>query len=277
MSEHLPTHNADGDPVVPLTEEQRYIFDTKGWLVFPGLIPEDELKPMREFYMRLEKDPESLPEHERTSIAGPLLPTIDHPVVVGFMQEFVTQGYLAGEKCYGFRMESSANYYRPHGSNNFRPHGGSGLLQAPINSHVYHMERGRAYAGLTRIVWELNPVRKGLGGTKFLSGSHKTAFPIPKSAMEDRHSPLWETYECPAGSLVIFTEALSHTGDFWSDEDYDRLAIFRCYNSVGSKWHAWEPHPKLVESMYPLRQTLFRPVHCEHNLVDGDRSYPSKQ
>ena len=274
MSEYLPTTNADGQTVVPLTEEQRYIFDTKGWLLFPSLISEDELKPMREFYLQLKDDPDSLPEHERSTIAGPLLPSIDHPALVGFLHEFVTVERLAGEKCYGFRLESSAMYYRPPGFDAFRPHGGRGMLQPAINSHVYHVERGHANAGLCRIVWELNPVRKGLGGTKFLSGSHKGAFPIPKSAMEDRHSPLWESYECPAGSMLIFTEALSHTGDIWSDEDNDRLAIFRCYNTVGSKWHAWEPNAKLVESMHPLRQTLFRGVHCEDNLVDDERSYP---
>ncbi len=277
MSGHLPTQNADGESIVPLTEEQRFTFDTKGWILFPGLLSESELESMREFYMQVWNDDPSLPEHERSSVAGPLMPSIDHPVVVGLLQEFVGHGYLAGEQCYGFRLESSALFYRTPGHDNFRAHGGQGLFSAPINSHVYVMERGHAYSGLTRCVWELNPVRYGMGGTKFLTGSHKGAFPMPRSATEDRHSPLWETYECPAGSLVVFTEALSHTGDVWTDDENDRLAIFRCYNSVGSKWHEWEPPARLVDSMHPLRQSLFRPVYCENNLVDGERTYPPRK
>jgi hypothetical protein len=269
MSDSLPNANAnaDGDAIVPLSEEQRYLFDTRGWLCFPGLIGEEELGPMRAFYRQLKDDPESLVEHERTTIAGPLLRSIDHPVLVGFLQAFFSYQALAGESCYDFRLESSAMYFRTAGFDAFRPHGGQGMFGRPINSHVYHVLPGQAYAGLVRVVWELNPVRMGMGGTKFLSGSHKAAFPIPKSASEDRLSPLWETYECPAGSLLVFTEAICHTGDLWADEEHDRMAVFRCYNTVGSKWHEWEPPEKLVETMHPLRQSLFRAVHCENNPI----------
>ena len=36
----LPTKNADGEPVVELTDEQKYLFDTRGWLLVPGLLLE---------------------------------------------------------------------------------------------------------------------------------------------------------------------------------------------------------------------------------------------
>jgi hypothetical protein len=34
----LPTTNADGLPVVPMTEEQKYLFDLKGLIALPGLL-----------------------------------------------------------------------------------------------------------------------------------------------------------------------------------------------------------------------------------------------
>ena len=34
----LPTKNADGEPIVELTDEQKYLFDTRGWLLVPGLL-----------------------------------------------------------------------------------------------------------------------------------------------------------------------------------------------------------------------------------------------
>ena len=36
----LPTTNADGLPVVPMSEEQKYAFDLKGWICLPGLLTE---------------------------------------------------------------------------------------------------------------------------------------------------------------------------------------------------------------------------------------------
>ena len=67
------------------------------------------------------------------------------------------------------------------------------MLNFPGNSHTYHLHYDKAHSGLTRVVWELNPVQKGCGGTMFLTGSHKGAFPAPKST-EDRNSSLWEDY-----------------------------------------------------------------------------------
>lgn len=59
------------------------------------------------------------------------------------------------------------------------------------------MEKGRCHSGLTRVVWELNPVTKQSGGTRFLTGSHKAAFVRPAELSTLDHE-IFETYECPA-------------------------------------------------------------------------------
>ena len=180
------------------------------------------------------------------------------------MDEFVANGY-ASENCYGFRLESTFSTIRSKGHDNFQPHGGRGILNFPGNSHTYHMHHDRAHSGLTRVVWELNPVQRGDGGTLFLTGSHKGAYPPPASTA-DRNSDLWEDYECSAGSALIFTEAITHTGNRWENERVDRVAIFNCYNVVGNKWHKWDPYPQHLQEMPFKRQTLFRPVHCQDNV-----------
>src|SRR5687767_6782587 len=81
----VPSSNADELPEVELTEEQRYLFDTRGWLMIPGVLTPKELQPMREFCYRLKQEPESIPPHHRSSIGGPLERLVDHPVVLGFM------------------------------------------------------------------------------------------------------------------------------------------------------------------------------------------------
>ena len=265
-SQDFPQTNADGRPVIELTQEQKYAFDMRGWLLIPGVLTADEIEETREFCLRLRHDPESIPEHERSTLGGPMQKLADHPLVVGFMNEFVAHPALSSQECYGFRMESCSLVYRAFGDGQFGPHNGNGMLRFPGDSHLYRCIPGKAYSGLSRVVWELNPVQKGKGGTLFVTASHKAVYSAPES-MKDMESPLWETYACPAGSLLFFTEALTHSTHPWTNSDNDRVAIFSCYNTVNSKWHDWNPHPQLLESMPAKRQTLFRPVRAANNLI----------
>ena len=262
----LPKTNADGLPVIELTQEQKYLFDLRGWLLIPGVLSEEEAAEMRDFAVRLHKEPESLPEHERNALGGPLQRLADHPQVVGFMNEFVAYPGLSSQECYGFRQESCHLFYRSEGQGKFGPHNGSGMLRFPGDSHTYHCIPGKANAGLTRVVWELNPVRKGEGGTLLVSGTHKGVYQAPVS-INDPASPIWETYECPPGSLLFFTEALTHSATPWTNSHNDRVAIFSCYNTVNSKWHNWNPPAELLATMPAKRQTLYRGVHAQDNLL----------
>lgn len=264
----LPTVNADGEPVVEPTDEQKYLFDARGWLLVPGLIAADEVAAMHDHAMRVHADPESLPPHERNYVSGPLEKLTDHPVVVGFLNEFLAHPHLSSPECYGFRMESSGlrcPSSEPGKQGKFSPHNGSGFFRFAVDSHHYQCVPGKAFSGLTRVVWELAPVKKGQGGTLLATGSHKAAYPAPES-IQDPHSEVWETYECPAGSVLFFTEALAHSTSPWTNTDNARVGIFNLYNSVGSRWGKWEPPAELVEKMPPMRQTLFRGVHCADNV-----------
>ena len=268
-SANLTQTNADGLPVIDLTQEQKYTFDRNGWLLIPGVLPDDELKEMQEFCMRLRHDPESIPEHERSALGGPLQKLIDHPLVVGFMNEFMAHPPLSSQNCYGFRMESNALFYRTLNDGQFSPHNGNGLLRFPGDSHFYRCIPGKAYSGLSRVVWELNPVKKGQGGTLLITASHKAVYTAPES-IQSPDSDLWDTYGCPAGSLLFFTEDLTHSTHPWTNTENDRMATFSCYNAVNSKWHDWDPHPQLLAEMPALRQTLFRPVRAANNLIRDD-------
>ena len=57
--------NADGEPAVEPTCDQKYIFDVKGWIAFPGVLADDDIEEMREFCLKLKTEPESVPEPEQ--------------------------------------------------------------------------------------------------------------------------------------------------------------------------------------------------------------------
>ena len=255
----LPTTNGDGQSIIPMSEEQKYLFDLKGWIALPGLLNQEQLGPVRQHQMKFLYQRDSLPPEQRDNHGGLSQILLDHPVVAGVLNEIISHQALASEDCYGFRFDHTYTSHRKAGHDNFSPHGGGGFFNFSGNSHIYQMQKGKIHAGLIRVVWELNEVEIGDGGTLFLSGSHKSAFPRPQS-LSERESPLWETYACPAGSAVIFTEALCHSGTKWVNPDRDRLSLFTCYNTVNAKWGKACPPPEVIQSLSAKRQTLFRGV-----------------
>ena len=263
----LPQTNADGRPIIPLTAEQKYLFDARGWLLIPGVLSDSEVAEMRDYALRVHNEPASLPERERAFVAGPLQQLTDHPVVVGFMHEFLANPTMSTPDCYGFRLEACTLAVRTttESPGGFGPHNGNGFFRFAQDSHHYQCVPGRAFSGLTRVMWELNPVKYRQGGTMLATGSHKSAYTAP-AAIRNPDFDVWDTYECPAGSVLFFTEALTHSTSPWTNEENGRICGFTLYNSLNSKWGTWEPPPGLVETMPPQRQTLFRGIHCGANV-----------
>ena len=270
--ELLPTTNADGRDVVPMTPAQKYLFDLKGFVLLPALLSEEELVQIRAHQHKFLYERESLPPDERDNHGGPSQLLLDHPAVVGVLNEVLSHQALASEECYGFRYDHTYTSHRQAGHDNFGPHGGGGYFNFRGNSHIYQMQQGKVHSGLTRVVWELNEVSEGDGGTLFLPGSHKAAFPRSEE-LSERGSPLWESYTCPAGSAVIFTEALCHSGTRWTNEQRDRLTLFTCYDTVNSKWGKGCPAPEVVASFPEKRRTLFRGVWHGMSDVPGINKY----
>ena len=64
----LPTKNADGEPIVELTDEQKYLFDTRGWLLVghESLIP----KPNDYFVSRMGTESVILTRNKQGEILG---------------------------------------------------------------------------------------------------------------------------------------------------------------------------------------------------------------
>jgi hypothetical protein len=233
-----------------MTDEQRFFFDLKGWLLLPAVLSEREAAEVR--------------QHLRdggNGLTGPAQELLDHPAVVDLLSETLAEREPAAD-CYFFRCENSFVTIREAGwtpSGTSVPH----VVTPPQHAGAmrYQCDGGRIYSALTRVVWELNPVERGDGGTLFLSGSHKAKFPHPPAVLEP-DNPHLESYACPAGSVFIFTESLLHASTPWKNPKVDRVAIFNCYNSLWAQWHRLNLPHELIASMPPKRQSLFRGVYA---------------
>ena len=228
-----------------MTEEQKFFFDLKGWILIPGVLSEAEIAPVKEHVC-----------NGGNAFTGPAAELLDHLVVVDILSELLALGRVSDDY-YNFRCEGMFTTVRKAGFTPAvaeKPHGGK-----HIGSTCYQQQGTKLFSGLTRVVWELNPVNKGDGGTLFLSGTHKADFPFPASILEP-NNPHLETYSCPAGSLFIFTESLLHAGTEWKNPDVDRVSIFYAYNSLQAQYHKMNLPHETISQMPTKRQSLFRGV-----------------
>ena len=234
-----------------MTEHDRVVFDLKGYIVKPAVLNEQEIKILKEFVLRQKNQPESLPPHERCLPGGPFAKLIDHPAVMNVLLDVIDPDL---EK---IRLEDVFLNYREMGEGEWKPHAG-GRTTNP--NYAYNFHDGRIYAGMTRVVWELSEVLE----TCFIPGSHKANYNIrtnPIASIDARNSGLWESYSCPPGSLVIFSEAVRHSADFWQNPNNPRISIFCAYNHINVRHHKPDIPPVVIEKLAPKHRRFFREVY----------------
>ena len=238
------------DPV--MTDEQKFVFDLKGWLLIPAVLPEAQCAEIREFLSVLKATPEKIAAKDRATYGGPVAELHDHPTVMAVLRSIIAHD--TNENAYGVRLDGHYCQFRQAGNDGIDPHGGApgpGLF-------TYQFKNNRMYSGLTRVVWELNEVEKGAGGTLLMSGSHKSGYSVPKEHLV-KSSPLFETYSCPPGSMLVFTESLCHSGAMWKSQ-IPRVAVFNCYADHQTQFHKMRWAAEIIAGWSKKRQSLVRGV-----------------
>ena len=254
-----------------MTPEQKFFFDLHGWILLPSLLTNSEIETMKaEVYAGAKQ-----------GYQGELQKLLDHPAITGILTEILAEESYLSDDYYSFRCEGSFITVRPPGWEN--PQGTSvpHVVRPPqqANAMRYQVAGNKIFSGLTRVVWELEEVKSGLGGTTFLSGSHKAHFNyggpdpnrpnISESPWADQMRAAMTDYSCPPGSVVIFTESLIHAANDWTNPDNPRCAVFNCYNSLWAQWHRLNLDHEKIEAMPEKRRTLFRGVWE----LGGNREY----
>lgn len=249
---------AESREEIPMTEEQKFLFDLKGWIAIPGVLNPEEVAEVKGYIFTLRDHPENVPDHERNVWSGPCQPLLNHPVVTGILQEIIASDMPAqnGREAYGFRLDAASWLVREAGQGEWGPHCGGPM--GP--THSYSFRNGKMLSPANRVVWELEPIRHGDGGTLFLSGSHKSNYPV-QAAFLQKPGPLFEDYECPAGSVLVFSENICHSATRWNNQDHPRISLFYHYMYYAMQFHrGHEPPHETIMKMPPKRRSLFRGV-----------------
>lgn len=216
-----------------MNEHERYLFDLQGFLAVPDALDGAQLAALNAIFdehIAAEVEP-----GQSTRRFGRLLGwgeevrnLIDNPRITPYLQE------LLGSK---FRLDHDyADLIRsgksPIGAG---LHGGSHPFDP---AQYYHFRDGKMHNGLTVVAYNLKDVHPGDGGFGCVPGSHKSNFPFP-GAWRDLENP----HSCvcavtgPAGTAIIFTEALTHGAMSWQGQD-ERRTIFFKYSPNPLSWSA---------------------------------------
>ena len=229
-----------------LSPLDRYTFDIRGYLLFEGILAAASLSALRTAIAGRE-----LPaaadtiESQRFSFHGEFLgwhqgfrDLIDHPLVCEVLSTFIGP-HVRLDHAYGIVMAPGTSGLGVHGP------------AKPFDPSQYYVHReGQIRTGLLSFSWALSDGRSGEGGFGCIAGSHRADEPVPPGA-----DALVEEVPQPAGSLLVFTEALVHCTLPWQGAG-DRQVLMYKYSPGSSTWAKPEPPPDDVMVQLSERQRL---------------------
>jgi hypothetical protein len=232
-----------------LTAQQRYFFDVNGYLVLEAVLAERDIEYL-----------DSILGAQGLMAPGPSLDSqrfgdeflrwdagfrdlLDHPAVLPLLRDLLGD-HLRLDHAYGIRMAP--------GTSGLGLHGGG----QPFDPSQYYVHRGgRMYNGLTTVTWSLVDSAPGQGGFGCIPGSHNAHEHLPPEIPAEwvREVPL------RAGSVLIFTEALTHCTIPWTAPHERRAVLFK-YAPGHLAWGQWKEPPRaLWRSLSGQQKRLLQP------------------
>jgi hypothetical protein len=216
-------------------DAQRYLFDLQGWITIPDALDASELTELNEEFDR--QIAAAVPPDANTWRFGdildwgrPWLDLIDNPRVTDALE-----GILGS----GFRLDHDYAdlIRRGKGPIGTVLHGGATPFDA---GQSYAVHDGRIHSGLVVVAYNLRDVNPGDGGFAGVAGSHKANFPLPEEWQEldvQPPRPFVTPVTGPAGTAIVFTEAMSHGTLPWRGAG-ERRTVFLKYNPHPIAWSA---------------------------------------
>lgn len=236
-----------------MDDKQRYLFDLQGFVTVPDALPPDLVARLNgeiDRMMEAEAGPDATTHRfgmlmNRSPIFRHLL---DNPRVLPFLETLLgTDFRLDHDYADVIRQGDGPIGHRLHGgARPFRP------------AEYYWSGDGGLHSGLLVVAYSLEDVGEGDGGFGCVPGSHKSTFPFP-----DDWKDLAESHDFvkrvtgPAGSAVIFTEALVHGTLPWQGAG-ERRTMFYKYSPAPISWARFYYDGSAYDDLTPRQRAILR-------------------
>ena len=239
-----------------MTDHDRYLFDLQGYLTIPDALDADQIRAMNALLderiaAEMAADDSTHRFGDMLSWGQPFLDVIDNPRVEPCLREILGEGFRLDH----IYLDVIRSGLSPIGAT---LHGG-GTPYNPIMS--YDFRNGRMYSGLFVAAYNLADVGPDDGGFGCVPGSHKSNYPFPDDWKDlARRPPFVQAVTGPAGTAVLFTEALTHGALPWSGAG-ERRTLFYKYHHHGASWASSYPVPEDLPVTERQRRIL-EPPHA---------------
>jgi hypothetical protein len=216
-----------------MTDEEKYLFDLRGYLVIPDVLSVDELASVNE----------ALDGHELWDGSNPL----EFEIVKRYNDRLINAGYLhltqrpirsliAHERLLpylatvlgdDFRYDEGQVLFAKQGADALVLHNGNTPWEQPALG--YQVREGRIHAGHVVAAFCLTDALEEHGGFAVIPGSHKSAFECPDDfALWKRTGPWVSRVPAKAGSVILFADTATHGSWPW-EADFERRVAFARY------------------------------------------------
>jgi hypothetical protein len=214
-----------------MTEQERYLFDLQGYLVIPNALDVAQLEALNAL-MDARIAAEVAPDartHRFWPVLGwgkPYRDLIDNAVLMPYLTELLGKSLRLDHE-YADIIRAGKG---PIGTT---LHGGG----TPVDSTCYYrFHEGQFRCGLVAVAFNLHDVNEGDGGFGCVPGSHKSNIAFPQEWLDLAEAPPFvQRVTGPAGTAILFTEALTHGTLPWNGAR-ERRTLFYKYSPSPLSW-----------------------------------------
>jgi ectoine hydroxylase-related dioxygenase (phytanoyl-CoA dioxygenase family) len=262
------------DREIHLNDDQKYFFDINGYLVIEDALARDEVHVLNEAIdenanrIRI-REGDALLSGGSSELKGrqgrgdlngmltwpqpwcqPFRDLLAHPSIVPPLVEILRDGFRV-DHIYGIVMETGAEGHVQHG-------GGT----VDDLSHFYQFHNGRMRCGLTVVGWNLTDANPGDGGFACIPCSHKANYVAPRDiARLETDNGMVQQIPAPAGSAIIFTEALTHGTLPWKAEHSRRSILYKYSPGPLANEDRYIPEDIDLDELTPAQRAVLQPPY----------------
>jgi hypothetical protein len=237
-----------------MDDRQKYQFDLQGYLILDNVLSPPEVSKLNQLI-----DAQNLPEPgletsgarfgNYLSWGQPFVDLLDHERIMPLLK------FILGD---GFRLDHYYGIYMREGTSRLNLHGGNTPYDPP---EYYHFRNDRMYNGLTVVSWNLTDTGPDHGGFCCIPASHKANYVCPPEIKEAHiDSGLVVIPQAKAGSVVIFTEALTHGTAPWTAQ-HQRRSLLHKYSPAQQSWSKRHLQPPAGVTLTERQALLFEPPY----------------
>ena len=214
-----------------MNEIEKYLFDLNGYIVIENVLGADELKLLNERFDRQERPADAvLMSYGGGATDGPgilaygqpFVDLLDHPAILPVLR-FRLGDCFRLDRLYAIAMRRGMSKGPMHSD-----YGASSPIAGSVPGEYYPFPLNEIHSGFVVVCWNLTDTGPGLGGFCCIPGSHKSNYRLPQQLAEaGEESPHVIIPSAPAGSVTLFTEALTHGTADWQAEHERRTLLYK--------------------------------------------------